>query len=70
METVCGKIFGEREAVEIDESSGKLVARGGGGGGEVARQSRLNPSASEFVPGQSHEDTRTMFLTFSNAVFG
>ncbi|CAL5432598.1 unnamed protein product [Camellia sinensis] len=64
MVTVCGKIFGEREAVEIDESSGRLVARGGGGG-EVARQSRLNPNASEFVPGQSHEDTSTMFLTFS-----
>ncbi|XP_011001501.1 PREDICTED: uncharacterized protein LOC105108760 [Populus euphratica] len=33
--------------------------------GETSRQSSLNPDASEFNPGQTPEDSRTMFLTFS-----
>lgn len=33
--------------------------------GETSRQSSLNSDASEFNPGQTPEDSRTMFLTFS-----
>ncbi|KAJ6714961.1 hypothetical protein OIU85_026466 [Salix viminalis] len=33
--------------------------------GETSRQSSLNPDANEFNPGQTPEDSRTMFLTFS-----
>uniref|UniRef100_A0A7N2N2M3 Uncharacterized protein n=1 Tax=Quercus lobata TaxID=97700 RepID=A0A7N2N2M3_QUELO len=33
---------------------------------EVPMQSNLNPDASEFYPGQTPEETRTMFLTFSS----
>ncbi|KAJ6308631.1 hypothetical protein OIU76_018253 [Salix suchowensis] len=33
--------------------------------GETSRQSSLNPDASKFYPGQTPEDSRTMFLTFS-----
>ncbi|CAK7356338.1 unnamed protein product [Dovyalis caffra] len=33
--------------------------------GETSRQSSLNPDATEFFPGQTPEDSRTMFLTFS-----
>lgn len=76
METVCDKIFGENAAIEVDESGMKPVARPLGEGSNQAlleqggheassKLSNLNPGANEFRPGQTHEDTRTMFLTFS-----
>ncbi|XP_022736669.1 uncharacterized protein LOC111289686 [Durio zibethinus] len=34
-------------------------------GSEAPKLSNLNPGADEFRPGQTPEDTRTMFLTFS-----
>ncbi|KAJ6711904.1 hypothetical protein OIU79_008180 [Salix purpurea] len=64
MDTVCDQIFVETKAVEVDESrtsrraSGQVI-------GETSRQSSLNPDASEFNPGQTPEDSPTMFLTFS-----
>ncbi|KAK9984727.1 hypothetical protein SO802_034252 [Lithocarpus litseifolius] len=33
---------------------------------EVPKQSNLNPDASEFYPGQTPEETRSMFQTFSS----
>ncbi|KAJ6394259.1 hypothetical protein OIU77_023477 [Salix suchowensis] len=63
MDTVCDQIFGETKAVEVDEgtsrrASGQVI-------GETSRQSSLNPDASKFYLGQTPEDSRTMFLTFS-----
>ncbi|XP_059639197.1 uncharacterized protein LOC132281510 [Cornus florida] len=51
-------------------AAGTLLAGGSGEesccrGGEAPKQSTLNPNASDFVPGQTRDDTRTMFLTFS-----
>ncbi|XP_027182429.1 uncharacterized protein LOC113780845 [Coffea eugenioides] len=78
METVCNRIFGENAAIEVD---GNVILRpmvrpfadGGStsNSGQVAAcgrmrpSSTLNPNASEFVPRQTNEDSRTMFLTFS-----
>ncbi|GMI76395.1 hypothetical protein like AT1G64870 [Hibiscus trionum] len=66
METVCDKIFGDNAAIEVDESGLKPVAKEGStSSSPVAGVSNLNPGADEFRPGQTPEDTRTMFLTFS-----
>ncbi|OMO59614.1 hypothetical protein CCACVL1_24720 [Corchorus capsularis] len=76
LETVCDKIFGENGAIEVDESGLKPVARPLEDGSSTSshsssdhqalpKLSNLNPGADEFHPGQTPEDTRTMFLTFS-----
>lgn len=62
METVCNRIFGDRAALEVGEPS---QVDSPGQDGDTVRQSMLNPDATEFVPGLTPEDTRTMFLTFS-----
>ncbi|KAK9275931.1 hypothetical protein L1049_023205 [Liquidambar formosana] len=70
-ETVCEKIFSETAAVEVDESGTRPVVRPFGEGSSAQRseapssQSNLNPDAVEFNPGETSEDSRTMFLTFS-----
>ncbi|KAF5734401.1 hypothetical protein HS088_TW16G00850 [Tripterygium wilfordii] len=67
METVCEKIFGQNAAIEVDESGAwPVLARQFGEEYSSTNQySNLNPNAPEFNPGQTPEDSRTMFLTFS-----
>ncbi|KAF2299090.1 hypothetical protein GH714_030539 [Hevea brasiliensis] len=74
METVCDKIFGETNAVEVDESGFRPVAKTYGQGlagssssepNEATSQSNLNPDAIDFNPAETPEEFRTIFLTFS-----